>query len=377
MATRGTGKTLQQILDEVSADNNASAQRQIDAQRKITEQSIQKNDAVVDKATAATTAQYQKQIDEAPTVYRGQYDANALAEAVNRRKLQESMANLGLTDSGLNRTQQTALSVMKGNADAATRRQQQEYVDGLQSAIDQVYAKGEAEKAAFANTKNTTQSKWESDLWLEVEKANREQANKRYAIQEQTLDEKYAADLAAERAAEERRIDYNKWLIENDLVEDKDGNPVRREDLVQEVPVETAATGFLDSSTTIDWDVSSVGTFLSGPEGDGKAVYNKVIRDGLKKQKGWNALDAATQKMAIAQAVGRSVGTTWKENNKTLSQLAAESLEQMGIIQKKLYSPSPNEKRIMAALEAAGYRKTDKEWNAIYEVAKKAYDSIR
>lgn len=230
MATRGTGKTLQQILDEVSADNNASAQRQIEAQRKITEQSIQKNDAVVDKATAATTAQYQKQIDEAPTVYREQYDNNALAEAVNRRKLQESMANLGLTDSGLNRTQQTALSVMKGNADAATRQQQQEYVDGLQSAIDQVYAKGEAEKAAFANTKNTTQSKWESDLWLEVEKANREQANQRYAIQEQTLDEKYAADLAAEREAEKNRIDYNKWLIENDLVEDKDGNLRKRVD---------------------------------------------------------------------------------------------------------------------------------------------------
>lgn len=54
--------------------------------------------------------------------YQSAYDLNAVRQLISQRQLKEQMANAGLSDSGLNRSQQTALATSKANADAAIDR---------------------------------------------------------------------------------------------------------------------------------------------------------------------------------------------------------------------------------------------------------------
>ena len=59
---------------------------------------------VKDNAARARDAELDRQNRE----YRDRHDLAAAQEFLNRRKTNEAMANSGLSDSGLNRTQQTA-----------------------------------------------------------------------------------------------------------------------------------------------------------------------------------------------------------------------------------------------------------------------------
>lgn len=104
---------------------------------------------VKDNAAQARDAELDRQNRE----YRDQHDLAAAQEFLNRRKTNEAMANSGLSDSGLNRTQQTAISIARGNQDAALTRQQQDARDATFAAYDDLVAKHEAELAEkkFAN----------------------------------------------------------------------------------------------------------------------------------------------------------------------------------------------------------------------------------
>ena len=78
--------------------------------------------------------------------YKSVYDANAVQELVNRRQVQETMANMGLTDSGLNRTQQTAIALQRGNADASARMQEQAALDKITQSINEYLAQIASQK---------------------------------------------------------------------------------------------------------------------------------------------------------------------------------------------------------------------------------------
>ncbi len=64
-------------------------------------------------------------IKDISTAYDDQQRAVAVQKLINERKVAESMANLGLTDSGLNRTQQTAVQLSAANAAYNLNRQKQ------------------------------------------------------------------------------------------------------------------------------------------------------------------------------------------------------------------------------------------------------------
>lgn len=98
---------------------------------------------VKDNAAQARDAELDRQNRE----YRDRHDLAAAQEFLNRRKTSEAMANAGLSDSGLNRTQQTAISIARGNQDAALTRQQQDARDATFAAYDDLVAKHEAELA--------------------------------------------------------------------------------------------------------------------------------------------------------------------------------------------------------------------------------------
>lgn len=97
--------------------------------------------AAAEETAAADTA-------KAQAAYDVQFDANAATELARRRALKEQMASYGLGQSGFNATNQTALSVARNRADAATRTARQQAVDSIDEGLRQYKADAANELAA-------------------------------------------------------------------------------------------------------------------------------------------------------------------------------------------------------------------------------------
>lgn len=79
---------------------------------------------------------YGTQIADAKAAYDPLFRQNEIQRAVNERFLERKAAEMGLTDSGLSRTQQTANQLSYGNQNAEYMRQRQKAVDTLKAAMD-------------------------------------------------------------------------------------------------------------------------------------------------------------------------------------------------------------------------------------------------
>ena len=175
---------------------------QLHEQRKQSDQQlINDANAAIDRTTAASTKPYQTQIEQLPEAYQKQFDANAVQELVGRRKVEEAMANMGLTDSGLNRTQQTALSVQRGNADAAARLEQQKKTQELQDKIAQLIEAGAAQKQQQEASVRSNTSNWFNDALA---------GSYNTAMQQGT--NMYNADLARDEQARQAELDRQNAL---------------------------------------------------------------------------------------------------------------------------------------------------------------------
>lgn len=137
-------------------------------------------------------------------------------ELVNRRQVQETMANMGLTDSGLNRTQQTAIAIQRGNADAAARLEQQQKTQELQDKIAQLMESGAAQKQQQEAAIRNDSANWYNNLLGDMYNnavnmgynqyntdVAREDENKRWAeqLRQNELDRQAQLDAAKEQAA--------------------------------------------------------------------------------------------------------------------------------------------------------------------------------
>lgn len=104
-----------------------------------------------------------------PQYYQPYFDANAVQHLVNQRQLEERMANLGLTDSGLNRTQMTALTVQKQNTDAAYNQRKQAAIKSLDDQIAQIKASGQLQLQsnllALDQNYQTQRNTWASNAY--------------------------------------------------------------------------------------------------------------------------------------------------------------------------------------------------------------------
>jgi hypothetical protein len=79
---------------------------------------------------------YGTQIADAKAAYDPYFRQNEIQRAVNERYLERRAAEMGLTDSGLSRTQQTANQLSYGNQNAEYVRKRQKAVDTLKAAMD-------------------------------------------------------------------------------------------------------------------------------------------------------------------------------------------------------------------------------------------------
>ncbi|MBQ8794081.1 MAG: hypothetical protein IJZ63_05000, partial [Clostridia bacterium] len=89
---------------------------------------------------------------EANTIadYASDYERNAVQKLINEKKIAETNANLGLTDSGLNRTQQTAVQLsyanQKGKLDLARQQALDKLSSDLASYVTGINNQREADK---------------------------------------------------------------------------------------------------------------------------------------------------------------------------------------------------------------------------------------
>lgn len=191
-------------LDKVLTEKEANNKQYVD----------QVNSAI-DKAAQTAASGYQQSIDEAPIAALEQKEKNAMAEAVNRKIVEENMANMGLTDSGLNRTQQTALTLQRGNADAAVDQQTQEYVNKLKMAIDEVMTEAETQKvtneaAALKETRD-----WYEAALTQLESSASSAAAEAYAADKKAEADSIQAQYEAIARSDEYRNAYVDSLMEN------------------------------------------------------------------------------------------------------------------------------------------------------------------
>lgn len=86
---------------------------------------IQEDNALLEKTATAAK-------DKARAQYNEIYDTNAVNQYISEQRVAESMANAGLTKSGLNATQMTAIQTSRGNADNRARLQEQAAIDDIE-----------------------------------------------------------------------------------------------------------------------------------------------------------------------------------------------------------------------------------------------------
>lgn len=196
-------KSVQNYIDELYSQGKTEADRLKEQRTQADDKLIQQTNAAIDKAAAASAKPYQTQLDELPALYGKLYDANAVQELVNRRQVQETMANMGLTDSGLNRTQQTAIALQRGNADAQVRLSQQQKTQELQDRIDQLLGNSAAQKIQQeADIRNATE-KWYSSTLENLRSSAAQQGTSAYNAQMQAqAAEAKAREQAAQAAAQ-------------------------------------------------------------------------------------------------------------------------------------------------------------------------------
>lgn len=108
-------------------DNNL---KNLNAQKNLIEENANKN--IADLQAEGELAK-----KEAEVSYEGLINTQNVQRLINEKKIAETMANLGLSDSGLNRTQQTAVQLSHSNAMAQLQLQRQKKVDEIARLVQQ------------------------------------------------------------------------------------------------------------------------------------------------------------------------------------------------------------------------------------------------
>lgn len=124
---------------------------------------IAASDKVYDTQRQQTQNTYNRQIDETSKAYEDLYDENAVQRLVNEREIAENMANSGLTDSGLNRTQQTAVQLSYANSKNKIDVTRQKAIDNLTASLADAISKIDTDKLSAAeNIRSSYDDSWRS-----------------------------------------------------------------------------------------------------------------------------------------------------------------------------------------------------------------------
>lgn len=312
--------------DDYYKANLANGQKRLDeenaAAKKRDEELMRQIGAAIDQSAGAQENTYQQSIDEAPSRFQSAYDANTIGELIGRRQLQESMANLGLTDSGLSRTQDTALTVARQNADASTRADQAEYVNKLKSAIDTVRANAAAQKAEKQIALDTERDSWYRQAIAQMQSDAQSAAAKAWEADQTYAVEKYKADAEAAAAVEKARYealtaqakasatastnyDKNRLAYAQTLMKQGATEEDAWAAAVARYPYDNSSA---ENKKTNSYNSAYTNAKNSGYSSEYARVYAEAAANG---EDGKDAVDAYMCQKAINAVKKESIGRTW------------------------------------------------------------------
>ena len=341
-------KSIQEYVDSLYNQGLNNANNLKEQRTQADEAFIKQVQDAIDKSTASAAKSYQTQIEQLPSQYQKLYDTNAVQELINRRQVQETMANMGLTDSGLNRTQQTAIAIQRGNADAAARLEQQQKTQELQDKIAQLMESGAAQKQQQEAAIRNDSANWYNNLLGDMYNnavnmgynqyntdVAREDENKRWAeqLRQNELDRQAQLDAAKEQAAaaqKQAELEAQQQAFENTM---KIVDAMNKADASQEdIYSYLNSTGYVKNGAgeNLYLDSGTAGkTYKYAPQPRGNYLLNEMVAGRMTKQevvddiiKNFN-FDANAMKTAAEAA-----GVTDLLYNKLASTIDTSSLDE-------------------------------------------------
>lgn len=341
-------KSIQEYVDSLYNQGLNNANNLKEQRTQADEAFIKQVQDAIDKSTASAAKPYQTQIEQLPSQYQKLVDTNAVQELVNRRQVQETMANMGLTDSGLNRTQQTAIAIQRGNADAAARLEQQQKTQELQDKIAQLMESGAAQKQQQEAAIRNDSANWYNNLLGDMYNnavnmgynqyntdVAREDENKRWAeqLRQNELDRQAQLDAAKEQAAaaqKQAELEAQQQAFENTMkiVDAMNKADASKEDIYSYLN----STGYVKNGAgeNLYLDSGTAGkTYKYAPQPRGNYLLNEMVAGRMTKQevvddiiKNFN-FDANAMKTAAEAA-----GVTDLLYNKLASTIDTSSLDE-------------------------------------------------
>lgn len=172
-----------------------------------TDQYIADNAAMHEEAARRYQANMRQELQKLPQDYQFAYGKNEVQQRINERQLADRMSQMGLTDSGLNRTQQTAINLQRSNADAAVTQQKTAQQNALQQALMEQLAANEQQRVSFENQAKYELAQRNQSL---ADALFQNSENQAYSI----ASSMYSADQ--QRAAAEAQAQADAWRAQNE-----------------------------------------------------------------------------------------------------------------------------------------------------------------
>lgn len=149
---------------------------------------------------------YGKTVEDTNTGYESKYERNAVQKLINEKAIAEKNANLGLTDSGLNRTQQTAVQMSYANQKADIDLAKRGALDKLSQELSAALAGIEQNRiASLAELDEKIENQAASNAY-NIYKANVDANIKMYEAEQDAAAKINAAAIAA--AAKQPTVTY-------------------------------------------------------------------------------------------------------------------------------------------------------------------------
>ena len=383
-------KSIQEYVDSLYNQGLNNANNLKEQRTQADEAFIKQVQDAIDKSTASAAKPYQTQIEQLPSQYQKLYDTYAVQELVNRRQVQETMANMGLTDSGLNRTQQTAIAIQRGNADAAARLEQQQKTQELQDKIAQLMESGAAQKQQQEAAIRNDSANWYNNLLGDMYNnavnmgynqyntdVAREDENKRWAeqLRQNELDRQAQLNAAKEQAAaaqKQAELEAQQQAFENTM---KIVDAMNKADASQEdIYSYLASAGYVKNGTstaTLDQKTKDSayyrGNYLAGKISAGKMTKQEAVADIVNSFNGNTAaMKVAAEKAGLTEELN-SILPSSNRSNRTKS-LSASDIANITEKAMEIYDTSGSaglEKYLN--LQIAGGILTDAQAIAMYE----------
>ncbi len=190
----------------------------IDSENVLNENALKSKDIINQQADASVqtvTDSYNTKIADVKEGYNEAFNRNEVQKVLNERYLERKAAEMGLTDSGMNRTQMTANQLshanQQGRLDAALQKDVNTLAAAMQAQISGINTQRNADIAEVDMNLNSGISKLRSDFETSV----REQAVKAHNAE-------YEAEQEAITAAKKARSDAYAKLVDSMIKSDLD-----------------------------------------------------------------------------------------------------------------------------------------------------------